>query len=64
MKEPEPMDRAEVEARLARHGLTLSKAQIDEIHAISGHVARAAEIVGSARPKAAEPALILPKQSR
>lgn len=62
MSEPKPMDRAEVEARLAAAGLTLSKAQIDELHGVSGYLKRWVEIVNAPRPMAAEPATIFTRE--
>ena len=58
MSAPEPISRAEVEARLERAGLHLSTDQIDEIHRVSGYVREILERVGADRPMAAEPALI------
>lgn len=58
MSEPEPMDRAEVEACLVRAGLNLSTAQVDEIHRVSGYIRQVLDRVGTDRPMAAEPALI------
>jgi len=58
MSEPEPMDRAEVEACLVRAGLSLSSAQVDEIHRVSGYIRQILQRVGTDRPMSAEPALI------
>lgn len=62
MSDPKPMDRAEVEARLARAGLKLTSAQIDELHGVSGYLQQWVDIVNSARPMAAEPATIFTRE--
>jgi hypothetical protein len=55
MAEPELMDRAEVEARLRRAGLSPSPALIDEIHQISGHIRESVRRIGTDRPMGTEP---------
>ncbi len=62
MSDPKPMDRAEVEARLARAGLKLTRAQIDELHAVSGYLQQWVDIVNAPRPMAAEPATIFTRE--
>ncbi len=62
MSDPKPMDRAEVEARLARAGLKLSKAQIDELHGVSGYLQQWVDIVNAPREMAAEPATIFTRE--
>lgn len=62
MSEPKPMDRAEVEARLARAGLKLSTAQIDELHGVSGYLQQWVDIVNAPRPMAVEPATIFTRE--
>ncbi|MBM3548643.1 MAG: hypothetical protein FJX54_16985 [Alphaproteobacteria bacterium] len=57
MSAPEPMSREEVEARLKRAGLSLSKAQIDELHSVSGYARALAETVAMRLPREAEPAV-------
>ena len=64
MSHPEPMGREEVEARLKRAGLTLSKAQIDELHSVSGYIRRISEVVSAPRPREAEPAVIYTRQPK
>jgi hypothetical protein len=64
MSLPEPMSRDEVEARFRRAGLTLSKAQIDELHSVSGYIRQLSEAVGGTRPKAAEPAVIYTREPK
>ena len=59
MSDPKPMSRAGVEACLERAGLTLSKVQVDNLHQVSGYIARMVDRIGRDRPKSAEPALIL-----
>ena len=63
MSDPKPMDRAEVEARLARAGLKLSRAQIDELHGVSGYLQQWVDIVNAPREMAAEPATIFTRES-
>ena len=58
MNEPEPMSRAQVEACLQRAGLSLTAAQVDEIHRVSGYIRQVLDRLGTDRPMAAEPALI------
>ncbi|MBM3532890.1 MAG: hypothetical protein FJX60_07635 [Alphaproteobacteria bacterium] len=56
MSEPELMSRAEVEDCLKRAGLSLSVAEIDGIHQISGYLRAMLRRIGSDRPMEAEPA--------
>lgn len=58
MNEPEPMDRAEVEACLKRAGLSLSPAEVDGIHQVSGHIRAALRRIGTAREMGTEPAMM------
>jgi len=64
MTHPEPMSREEVEARLKRAGLLLSKAQLDELHSVSGYIRQLSEAVSGAKPREAEPALIYTREPR
>lgn len=57
MSIPEPMNRAHVEAALARAGLNLSPEQVDEIHRISGYVREYLAELNVERPMSVEPAL-------
>jgi hypothetical protein len=64
MAEPVPMSRQEVEARLARAGIRLSDAQLDELHRASGHIAELIGRLTREHPKAAEPALAFSRLPR
>ena len=64
MSTPEPMSREEVEARFRRAGIALSKAQLDELHSVSGYIRQLSEAVGGSRPKLAEPALVYTREPK
>jgi hypothetical protein len=54
---PEPMDKPQFDALMARHGLPLSEAEREGIRAVSGHILAMAERVRTPREAGAEMAL-------
>jgi hypothetical protein len=55
---PDPMDKPEFDALMARHGLPLTEAEREGIRAVSGHFRAFAENVRTPRDCFAEMALI------
>ncbi len=54
---PEPMDKPQFDALMARHGIPLTEAEREGIRAVSGHVLEMARRVRTPREAAAEMAL-------
>ena len=54
---PEPMDKPQFDALMARHGLPLTEAEKEGIRAVSGHMLAFAERVRTPRDNFAEMAL-------
>lgn len=54
---PEPMDKAQFDALIARHGIPLTEAEKEGIRAVSGHILAFAGRVRTPRGVAAETAL-------
>jgi hypothetical protein len=54
---PDPMDKPQFDALVARHGLPLTEAEKEDIRAVSGHILRMAERVRTPRECFAEMAV-------
>lgn len=54
---PDPMDKPQFDALMARHGLPLTEAEKEGIRAVSGHILAMAERVRTPRAVAAEMAV-------
>jgi hypothetical protein len=54
---PEPMDKPQFDALMARHGLELTEAEREGIRAVTGHILAFAERVRTPREAGAEMAL-------
>lgn len=54
---PEPMDKPQFDALIARHGLPLTEAEKEGIRAVSGHILGFAERVRTPREAGAEMAV-------
>lgn len=54
---PEPMDKPQFDALMARHGLPLTEAEREGIRAVSGHILAMAARVRTAREVGAEMAV-------
>ncbi|WP_198375889.1 hypothetical protein [Neoroseomonas rubea] len=54
---PEPMDKPQFDALLARHGIPLTEAEREGIRAVSGHILAFAERVRTTREVGAEMAV-------
>ena len=54
---PDPMDKPQFDALIARHGIPLTEAEKESIRAVSGHILGFAARVRTPRDVGAEPAV-------
>ena len=54
---PDPMDKPQFDALIARHGIPLTEAEKESIRAVSGHILGFAERVRTPRDVGVEPAV-------